>query len=98
MPSFAHRCATETGWPRNVAICCQPWRTSALTSGFLRLGMAQVGCLLAHCGCRVPNSHDLANHHSDCLLDCCRMRVPPTCVPPNVQPLLLKPCSQIFAR
>ena len=38
IPFFAHRCATETGWPKYRAILGQPIRTSSVITDLLALG------------------------------------------------------------
>ncbi len=38
IPSAAHRWTTDTGWPRKVAICCQPFSTSVCWRVFVRFG------------------------------------------------------------
>ncbi len=50
----AHRCATEVGCPRKVAICCQPLRMPR--SGRTFLAIAQIRCSVRPQGCHRSGS------------------------------------------
>jgi hypothetical protein len=67
MPDFAHRSATDTGWPRNFAISDHPFRDSDPALGLAIFGRKH-GMLAGHCYGSIQNVFVQPVGHLLCLI------------------------------